>query len=64
MRGEGRQQEVDGGDVAEQRPGEELCAGGRRGSRGAEGAQRKKKEEKKSKGSCGKLKRSRDFPVK
>jgi hypothetical protein len=29
--------------VAERRPGEELYAGGRRGSRGAEGVQRKKK---------------------
>jgi hypothetical protein len=44
--------------------GGKLFAGGRRGSRGVEGAQRKKKEEKKSKVSCGKLKRSRDFPVK
>jgi hypothetical protein len=44
------------------------CIGGRRkqsrGGRDAEGAQGKKKEEKKSKGSCGKLKRSRDFPIK
>jgi hypothetical protein len=44
------------------------CTSGRRkqsrGGRDAEGAQRKKKEEKKSKGSCGKLKSSRDFPIK
>jgi hypothetical protein len=44
------------------------CTGSRRkqsrGGRDAEGAQRKKEEEKMSKGSCGKLKRSRDFPVK
>jgi hypothetical protein len=63
-RGEGRQQEVDGGDGGRAAARGRVYASGRMGSRGAKGVQRKKKEGKKSEGSYGKLKRSRDFSVK
>jgi hypothetical protein len=49
-RGEGRQQEVDGGDGGRAVARGKLCAGGRRGSRGAEGVQRKKKRGRRSGG--------------
>jgi hypothetical protein len=49
-RGEGRQQEVDGGDSGRAAARGKLCAGGRRGSRGAEGVQRKKKRGRRSGG--------------